>query len=133
MQQLKPFEGRLDVKHVVCSAHKKPVEAVITLGNLTQEVPDSVVIAYIGMSNGAGPTLSAMTTVPVVTVPASYKTFPDDVWSSLRTPSDVPAMTVLEPKNAVLAALNILSLNNPMIYSRVRGRIEERMMNTLPL
>ncbi len=72
---------------------------------MMQEVPNSVVIAYIGRSNGAGPTLSAMSTIPVITVPASVKEFPEDVWSSLRAPSAVPVMTVLEPSNAVLAAL----------------------------
>ena len=42
---------------------------------------------------------------PVITVPASAKDFPEDVWSSLRAPSAVPVMTMMEPSNAVLAAL----------------------------
>ena len=92
---------------VTCSVHKEPALAATILQRMVQEVPDSVVIAYIGRSNGAGPTLSAMSTIPVITVPASVKDFPDDVWSSLRAPSRVPVMTVLEPGNAVLAALQI--------------------------
>ena len=76
-------------------------------------------IAYIGRSNGAGPMLSAMSTVPVITVPASVKEFPEDVWSSLRAPSNVPVMTVLEPSNAVLAALQILSARNPRLYAHI--------------
>ena len=72
--------------------------AAAILHRMVQEVPDSVVIAYIGRSNGAGPTLSAMSTIPVITVPASIKDFPEDVWSSLRAPSNVPVMTVLEPR-----------------------------------
>src|SRR6516164_4083675 len=116
---------------VTCSVHKEPVAAAATLQRMTQEVPDSVVIAFIGRSNGAGPTLSAMTTIPVITVPASAKEFPEDVWSSLRAPSKVPVMTVLEPDNAVLAALQILSARNPKIYARVRGEIEERTVNTV--
>jgi phosphoribosylaminoimidazole carboxylase PurE protein len=118
---------------VTCSAHKEPVAATTTLHRMAQEVPDSVVIAYIGRSNGAGPTLSAMSTVPVITVPASIRDFPDDVWSSLRTPSSVPAMTVLEPANAVLAALQILSARNPRIYAHVRSEIEARTVNTLTM
>ena len=98
---------------------------------MAQEVPDTIMIAYIGRSNGAGPTLSAMSTVPVITVPASAKEFPEDVWSSLRAPSKVPVMTVLEPSNAVLAALQILSARNPQLYAHVRAEIEARTVNTI--
>ena len=118
---------------VTCSVHKEPVNAASIFHRMMQEVPDSVVIAYIGRSNGAGPTLSAMSTVPVITVPASIKEFPDDLWSSLRAPSAVPVMTVLEPANAVLAALQILSGRNPRLYAKVRGEIENRTVNTIAL
>jgi phosphoribosylaminoimidazole carboxylase/phosphoribosylaminoimidazole-succinocarboxamide synthase len=116
---------------VTCSVHKEPVTAAGILHRMIQEVPDSVVIAYIGRSNGAGPTLSALSTIPVITVSASAKEFPEDVWSSLRAPSDVPVMTVLEPANAVLAALQILSARNPRIYAKLRGEIENRAVNTI--
>ena len=118
---------------VTCSVHKEPVLGIATLQKMTQEVPDSVMIAFIGRSNGAGPTLSAATTIPVITVPASAKDFPEDVWSSLRTPSAVPVMTVMEPSNAVLAALNILAARNPKLYMRLRGDIENRTINVLPI
>ena len=128
------LEDLADLMSVVtCSVHKQPVAAAAILQRLTQEVPDSVVIAYIGRSNGAGPTLSAITSVPVITVPASAREFPEDVWSSLRAPSRVPVMTVLEPANAVLAALQILAARNPRLYAHVRGEIESRMTNTIPV
>jgi phosphoribosylaminoimidazole carboxylase/phosphoribosylaminoimidazole-succinocarboxamide synthase len=116
---------------VTCSIHKEPVAGAAILARMIQEIPDTVVIANIGRSNGAGPTLSAMSTVPVITVPASAKDFPEDVWSSLRAPSNVPVMTVLEPANAVLAALQILSARNPRIYAQLRGEIENRTVNTI--
>ena len=118
---------------VTCSVHKEPVNAAGIFHRMIQEIPDSVVIAYIGRSNGAGPTLSAMSTVPVITVPASIKEFPDDLWSSLRAPSAVPVMTVLDPGNAVLAALQILSGRNPRLYAKLRGEIENRTVNTIQL
>ena len=118
---------------VTCSVHKQPVAAAGILDRLAHEIPDSVVIAYIGRSNGAGPTLSAISTVPVITVPASVKDFPEDVWSSLRAPSSVPVMTVLEPANAVLAAIQILSARNPRLYAHVRGEIENRSVNTIQI
>jgi phosphoribosylaminoimidazole carboxylase/phosphoribosylaminoimidazole-succinocarboxamide synthase len=118
---------------VTCSIHKEPVAGAGIFHRMLQEIPDTVVIAYIGRSNGAGPVLSAMSTAPVITVPASIKEFPDDVWSSLRAPSAVPVMTVLEPSNAVLAALQILSARSPRIYAYVRGEIENRAVNTIQL
>jgi phosphoribosylaminoimidazole carboxylase/phosphoribosylaminoimidazole-succinocarboxamide synthase len=118
---------------VTCSVHKQPVAAAGILYRMAHEIPDSVMIAYIGRSNGAGPTLSALTTVPVITVPASAKEFPEDVWSSLRAPSKVPVMTVLEASNAVLAALQILAARNPRLYAHVRSEIESRMTNTIPV
>jgi phosphoribosylaminoimidazole carboxylase/phosphoribosylaminoimidazole-succinocarboxamide synthase len=133
-----PFEEALgamkDLMTVVtCSIHKEPIAAANILNRMIQEVPDSVVIANIGRSNGAGPTLSAMSTIPVITVPASAKDFPEDVWSSLRAPSNVPVMTVLEPANAVLAALQILSARNPRIYAHLRGEIENRAINIISI
>ena len=123
--------GMMEV--VTCSIHKEPLRGAATLQRMVQEVPDTVVIAFIGRSNGAGPVLSALSTTPVITVPASFKDFPEDVWSSLRAPSSTPVMTVLEPANAVLAALQILSGRNPRIYAKVRGDIESRTINTITL
>src|SRR5476651_234446 len=68
---------------VTCSIHKEPVRGAATFYCMLQEVPDTVVIAFIGRSNGAGSVLSALSATPVITVPASAKEFPEDVWSSL--------------------------------------------------
>ena len=128
---LEPFVdySKLKVRYEVCSVHKEPLKAIECLQRAVQEVPDSVVLALIGRSNGAGPVLSAQTTVPVITIPESFKSFPDDVWSSLRVPSKVPVMTLLEPSNAVLAALNILSARSPKLYMTLRHDLEKRVVN----
>src|SRR5205823_4709170 len=52
-QALEPLADLMSV--VTCSAHKEPINAAMTLHRMVQEVPDCVVIAYIGRSNGAGP------------------------------------------------------------------------------
>jgi phosphoribosylaminoimidazole carboxylase/phosphoribosylaminoimidazole-succinocarboxamide synthase len=116
---------------VTCSIHKEPVRGAEIVYRMLQEVPDTVIIAFIGRSNGAGPVLSALSAAPVITVPASAKDFPEDVWSCLRAPSAVPVMTVMEPSNAVLAALQILSARNPKVYAQVRGVIEDRTANVM--
>ncbi|MDP3685720.1 MAG: phosphoribosylaminoimidazolesuccinocarboxamide synthase, partial [bacterium] len=122
-------QGACEVQIVTCSIHKEPVRAFEEIRRLVQEIPDSVVIAYVGRSNGAGPTLSAQTTVPVITVPATWKEFPEDVWSSLRGPSETPVLTVLDPKNAVLSSLQILAMRNPRLYAELRSRQEKRLCN----
>ena len=45
----------------------------------------------------------------------------------MRTPSNVPVTTVIEPANAALAALEILALRNPRLYMHLRETLEERL------
>jgi phosphoribosylcarboxyaminoimidazole (NCAIR) mutase len=40
-------------------------------------------------------------------------------------------MTVMEPSNAVLAALQILSARNPRVYAHIRSDIENRTANVM--
>lgn len=126
-------EQACKVEQVTYSLHKQPVQACQEIVRLVQAIPDTVVLVYVGRSNGAGPTLSAQVTVPVITVPNGWEKFPEDVWSSLRTPSDTPVITVMEPGNAVLAALQILAMRNPLLYANLRMRQEERLVNILSL
>lgn len=131
LEAIATYEVRenLKVEIVTCSLHKEPIRAYEEIGKLVQEVPDSVVIVYAGMSNGAGPTLSAQITVPVITVPATWRDFPEDIWSSLRMPSETPVATILDPKNAVLSAFQILAMRNPCLYAWLRFWQEERLYN----
>ena len=119
----------VEITKIVCSGHKEPVKAYDELHRAIQNIPNSVLIAAIGMSNGAGPTLSANCTIPVITVPATASTFHEDVWSSVRTPSNVPVTTVLDPRNAILAALEILSMRNSALYANLRYELEKRLVN----
>jgi phosphoribosylaminoimidazole carboxylase/phosphoribosylaminoimidazole-succinocarboxamide synthase len=117
---LNTLEERDYVEIVECSMHKQPVKGVKKIVELTQRFPGSVIIALVGMSNGAGPILSTQSASTVINVPASVKDFPDDIYSSLRLPSNVPALTVMNGENAALAALKILAMSNPYIYMRTR-------------
>src|SRR3989344_3332983 len=119
----------IDYVEITCSAHKELAKAVQKLAHIVQEVPDAVIIAFVGRSNGLGPTLSGNTSIPVISLPNGWREFPNDVWSSLRTPSEVPASTILEPQNAVLNALQILALRNPRLYAKIRMGQEKRAMN----
>jgi phosphoribosylaminoimidazole carboxylase / phosphoribosylaminoimidazole-succinocarboxamide synthase len=121
----------LKITWVVCSGHKETQKSLLKLQGVVQEVPNTVIVDLVGRSNGLGPTLAANTTVPVISIPASAKEFPEDVWSSLRMPSENPHLTVLDPVNAVMAALQILAINNPAIYMILRQRQEERFQNVV--
>lgn len=116
----------MSVIDVILSGHKSPAAALLRLEKIIQEHPDGgVIIAKVGRSNGLGPILAARTSWPVIALPATLKDFPEDVWSSLRLPSNVPLLTTWPDENAVLAALNILAQKNPAIYAECQYEIEE--------
>jgi len=120
-----PQIAGLNIELPVISAHKKPTYAIEELERIHTIYPEGgVIIALVGMSNGLGPTLSARTDWPVISVCTTANEHPEDVWSNLRMPSEVPNLTVLSPKNAVLSAFNILGEKNPAIYAFRRMAIE---------
>lgn len=111
---------------VVLSGHKSPQRCLLELEKILTDFPEGgVILACVGMSNGLGPVLSARSSWPVIGVPVTAEKFQDDVWSSLRMPSQVPMGTIMSPKNAVLMALNILAQKNPAAYAARQMAIEE--------
>jgi phosphoribosylaminoimidazole carboxylase / phosphoribosylaminoimidazole-succinocarboxamide synthase len=97
---------------------------------LYKEFPEGgVLLALVGRSNGLGPVDAAHTFWPVISVPVTYKEFPEDVWSSLRMPSKVPMATILPDNekmgNAVDYALRILAQKNPAVYAHQQAAIEK--------
>lgn len=116
----------ITILDTIKSGHRAPVAVCEMLEALLAADPEGgVIIALVGMSNGLGPILSARTSWPVIGVAITANEHPEDVWSSLRTPSQVPMLTVLSPKNAILAALNILAQKNPAAYMHRQYAIEE--------
>lgn len=115
---------QISIEEVTLSGHKSPAECLGKLNKLTADYPEGgVIIAKVGMSNGLGPTLSARTPWPVIAVPAGSEK--QDVWSSLRLPSNVPMSTILSEKNALLYALNHFAQKNPLAYWQRQKAIEE--------
>jgi phosphoribosylaminoimidazole carboxylase/phosphoribosylaminoimidazole-succinocarboxamide synthase len=121
-----PDVAGIEEAYVVSSGHKSTSKCLAKLEETLADHPEGgVIIAVVGMSDGLGPMLAARTSWPVIAVPATAKERPHDVWSSLEMPSGVPLLTVLSPKNAVLAALNILAQKNPAAYMHRQYAIEE--------
>ncbi len=102
----------------VASAHKTPEKVL----KILKEYKDALFITVAGRSNALSGFVDANTTSPVIACPPYSDKFSGlDVLSSLRMPSGVAPMVVLEPENAALAAAKILALKN----EKLRKKVEE--------
>lgn len=126
----KPMEDMLKefgvpTKSVIASAHKVPDKVMKIVEELNAMNEPTVVITVVGMSNGLGGVVAGTCVHPVINCPPhkNIDEYNVDIHSSLRMPSDVPALTVLHPKNAALAAVRILAQGD----AGLRKKIEERL------
>ena len=110
---------------IVASAHKVPEKVVEEVKRLNEDPQPRVVITVVGMSNGLGGVVAGSCVHPVVNCPPleTLEEYMVDLHSSLRMPSDVPVMTVLNPKNAALAAVKILAQSNAKLSEKVEKHI----------
>ena len=96
----------------VASAHKQPKE-VLEILETNEKGDDKIVyITIAGRSNALSGFCSANTKFPVIACPP-FKDKDDylvNIHSTLQMPSNTPALTVIYPKNAALAAKRILDL-----------------------
>ncbi len=121
--------GLTSVLHVA-SAHKVPLKVLDILQRYGDEV---VYITIAGRSNALSGFVDAHTAAPVIACPPYSDRFGGaDIFSTLRMPSGVAPLTVLEPEAAALAAAKILGVRNPDIRRRVadyqamhRQKVEE--------
>ncbi len=112
---------------IVASAHKVPGKVATVIERLNARTEPTVVVAVVGMSNGLAGVLAGGCVHPVIACPpftdlADYQV---NIHSSLQMPSDVPVMTVLNPKNAALASLRILAHQDADLRKKLLQRIEK--------
>ena len=97
----------------IMSAHKNG-EAILDLAkDYNHAIEPVAVIAVAGRSNGLGGALAANLSVPVISCPP-FKDKIDmmvNINSSLIMPSNTPAATIVDPKNAAYFALRALNLH----------------------
>ena len=113
---LKRFE--IETISRIASAHKVPIKCY----NLIKEYEKQnvVFITIAGMSNALSGFTDAQTHCPVIACPPYSEKFGGaDIFSSIRMPSGVAPLTILNPENAALAAAKILGLSNPAIQKRI--------------
>ena len=103
----------------VASAHKMPFKCYELIKEY--EKKDVVFVTVAGRSNALSGFTDAQTCCPVIACPPySDKFSGGDIYSSLRMPSAVAPMVVLEPANAALAAAKILGLTDKRIQEKIK-------------
>lgn len=111
----------------IASAHKSPQRLLDLLAEYERDSRPKVYITVAGRSNALSGMVDANVNAPVIACPPIGSSFAGaDLYSSLRMPSGVAPMVVLEPVNAALAAAKILGLASAGIEKSVRERQEEQ-------
>jgi 5-(carboxyamino)imidazole ribonucleotide mutase len=104
----------------VASAHKSVQHLMQTIASYEQTQDAIVFIAIAGRSNALAGMLDANTVHPVITCPPTSSAFGGaDIFSSLRMPSGVAPLVVLEPDAAALASAKILALADPALRAHI--------------
>jgi len=109
----------------IASAHKVPLKVLEIIKEHENE--DGVFITIAGRSNALSGFVDANTVKPVIACPPySDKFAGTDIFSSLRMPSGVSPMVVLEPEQAAIASAKILAIKNKEIEQKIREYQEQK-------
>jgi 5-(carboxyamino)imidazole ribonucleotide mutase len=104
----------------IASAHKNPARLLELVAGYENQAVPHVYITVAGRSNALSGMIDAAVRVPVIACPPPSQSFGGaDLFSSLRMPSGVAPLVVLEPTNAALAAAKILALVDPAISEKI--------------
>lgn len=125
-------EWGIPVEMRVASAHKVARYLLDVLADYEAAGGARVYIAIAGRSNALAGMIDAHVTAPVIACPPYSDAFGGgDIYSSLRMPSGVAPVVVLDPDNAALAAAKILALHDERLQQAVRDlqqRSQARIM-----
>jgi 5-(carboxyamino)imidazole ribonucleotide mutase len=99
----------------IASAHKTP-EKVLAIIREYEE--DAIFITVAGRSNALSGFVDANTKRPVIAAPPYNET---DIFSSLRMPSGVAPLVVIDPDGAALAAVKILALSDKALEEKLKA------------
>lgn len=120
--ELDKFGAVYEIK--IMSAHKVPELCAEYVKKMNKK-ENVVYITCAGRSNGLSGVIAGSATHPVIACPpfSDKADYLANIHSSVLMPSDTPAMTVVDPKNAALAAVKILALSNPKLKKKVENHI----------
>lgn len=105
----------------IASAHKAPKDLLDILEKYEQAGDRIVYITVAGLSNALSGLVDANTKFPVIACPPYSEKFGGtDIYSSLRMPSGVAPLVILDPESAAFAAVKIFALENPSLLEKIR-------------
>ena len=115
----------------VASAHKTPEKVLKILREYEGE--NVVYITVAGRSNALSAFVDANTVKPVIACPPYSERFAGvDIFSSLRVPSGIGSVVILEPEGAAIAAAKIFALQDKRLAEYIgkyqlekKGEIEK--------
>ncbi|MFN3699732.1 MAG: 5-(carboxyamino)imidazole ribonucleotide mutase [Dictyoglomus sp.] len=120
---LKKFEVPYVIR--IASAHKVPLKVLEIIKEYEKD--DVVFITIAGRSNALSGFTDANTTKPVIACPPYSDKFAGvDIFSTLRMPSGVAPLTILEPEEAALAAIKILAIKYSELQEKIKNYQEEK-------
>ncbi|PKL22996.1 MAG: 5-(carboxyamino)imidazole ribonucleotide mutase [Spirochaetae bacterium HGW-Spirochaetae-3] len=114
----------LGVEHVsrIGSAHKTPSHVSEMLAEYEASGRPRVYVTVAGRSNALSGFVDGAVDAPVIACPPPSDAFGGaDLYSSIRMPSGIAPVLVLDPANAALAAAKMLGQADPSIAERVRA------------
>ncbi len=115
----------VDYKLRIASAHKVPLKVLEIIKEYEDE--NVVFITVAGRSNALSGFVDANTTKPVIACPPYSDKFSGaDIFSTIRMPSGVCPLFILEPEEAGLAAIKILSLADKKLERKIRDYQEAK-------
>lgn len=115
----------VECKIHVSSAHKVPEKTLKIIKHYNKLKGPIVFVTGAGRSNALSGLVSANTHFPVIACPpfSDKADYLANIHSTIQMPSETPAMTVVDPGNAAMAVLRILSLCD----EKLKGKVEKHM------
>ncbi len=121
---------KISTQSHVASAHKTPLKVLEILRKINKTA-NAVIITVAGRSNALSGFVDANTHLPVLACPPYSEKFAGlDILSTIRMPSGVAPMLVLEPESVALAAAKILALTSASLKKRIidyQNKIKENI------
>jgi 5-(carboxyamino)imidazole ribonucleotide mutase len=115
----------------IASAHKTPAYLLELLNQYEADPRPKVYITIAGRSNALSGMVDAQVSAPVIACPPASDAFGGaDVFSSLRMPSGVAPVVVLDAEGAALVAAKIFALFDGAIRERV-AHFQQQMADKL--
>lgn len=118
-------EFEIPYKIHIASAHKVPEKVLEIIKDYDAKKGPVCYITIAGRSNALSGFVAANSIYPVIACPPfSDKTdMLVNIHSTLQMPSETPALTVIDPKNAAQAAIRILATSDPELRQKIHSHL----------